>query len=210
MNVTIDAMQSTPASRTLWWLTLVCVVAGGLAMRLATIDRGTPGLGAFVYFGLLAVMMVVIALPTSIAAALAWHYATKRSWRFLVSRIRTARRAQWFAVAAVAVTTVAFTGATGRLPKWHVWMSVAAVNALVAWRIFEVVVHELQRNANPASADAVRSFEHVATVSITSFVKDTTRPRAPAENAVRSSSHFASDERARKAHWRNRPIEMRI
>jgi hypothetical protein len=196
MNVTIDAMKGSPASRVLWWFTLLCVIAGGLAMRLATIDRGTPAIGAFVYFGLLAVLIVLVALPMVAVTAFTWHYADRAPRLAFVKRLGDDRHARWAVTLVVALATILFSSATGRLPKWHVWMSVTAVNALVAWRLFSLALHALRSDAatraRSSEAVSLRSFERIDTW------QQTTMPR------------FASDDRNVREHWRNKRREIRF
>jgi hypothetical protein len=170
MNVTIDAMTgshgsqgfdlapASPASRALWWFTLAVVVVGGLAMRLTTIDRGTPGIGAFVYFGLLGVIFLFIALPASAAIAFVWH--TAQRFPPVSRRIGAIgdARVRWLAVALVIGATVAFTSAGRRLPPWHVWGSAALFAALLSWRVYALAVDLLRGSTLAPRNESVAAF----------------------------------------------------
>ncbi len=144
MNVTIDSMQSTSAGRALWWFSLACVVCGGLVMRLLTIDRNTPGIGAFVYFGLFVAMFLLIALPLGAGGAALWHASSRYRVLAWLKRIGSDARAQWWLVAIAVIASLLFASAGRRLPQWHVWMSAALWNALIVWRLFDVMLRELR------------------------------------------------------------------
>jgi hypothetical protein len=212
MNVTIDSIRTTPATRALWWFTLVVVVMGGLTMRLLTIDRGTPAIGTFVYFGLLAVLFALIVLPTSLLAAWFWQTVQRRSWRYFVERIDGDTQMRWIATIAAIVVTLAFVSASGRLPKWHVWMSASAVNALLVWRLFDVFLRVLREQSvraidEPEARIDLRNDLHrqVPTRSFERVDSLAQHKRSRSHVLVR----FASDDRARREHWRQRPSELR-
>lgn len=192
MNVTIDAMHATPASRALWWFSLAAVVCGGLAMRLLTIDRGTPAIGVFVYFGLLAVMFTLIALPGSVVAAIVWHKTDSVAWLARLKRIGGDARARWIVIACVVVATILIASAGRRLPPWHVWMSLACFNALIAWRVFALALTALRNDADQSKHAPQRSYERI----------DTAMQTKP--------TRFASEDRNAREHWRNRPLALRI
>jgi hypothetical protein len=138
MNVIIDAMRpssvvsTSSASRVLWWLALFTVVIGGLIMRCLTIDRTTPGLGAFVYFTMLLVLFVGIACPVGAGFACLAHWLANH-WR----KTTAPHRLRWLAIVAAALITIALYRAGRRMPEWHVWMSGAAFTALLSQRVFE-------------------------------------------------------------------------
>jgi hypothetical protein len=202
MNVTIDAMKGSTTSRLLWWITLASVIVIGLALRLLSIDRGTPAIGAVVYALLLAVMVAVIALPASAIFALAWHYTAKiskvRFSRAIVRRIGTRERARCLTTIVVALATFIAMSATGRIPKWHVWMSVAAVNALVAWRLFGVFTHALRALANEPRIESRPAHDlRTSTFARKSIVRSAT-------------ANYASDDRRARDYWRERRQQTRL
>jgi hypothetical protein len=199
MNVIVDAMKRADASRALWWFTLLSVIALGLLLRVLTIDRGTPAIGVVVYFGLLTVMMIAIALPTSVIAALAWHYGDDGVRWALVNaihlRVRTLQRAQWITAVFVGFITFAAMSATGRIPKWHVWMSVVIVNAMIATQLFSAFTRALCIEASKTKSDEHPRYD----LRITSFqTKHSSRT---------SLENFASDDRRARAYWRIRRHE---
>jgi hypothetical protein len=145
VNVVIDSMRAAPGARALWWIGFACVVAGGLAMRLVTIDRNTPSIGVFVYFGLLAVVVLLIAMPAAVAGAWVWHQSLHRKWLAPLRQLGGDQRARWAVIALTIVATLLFASAGGRLPPWHVWLSAISANALVTWRFFPLLLSELRR-----------------------------------------------------------------
>jgi hypothetical protein len=156
MNVIIDAMQPSPASpassassasRALWWFALSTVVIGGLIMRCLTIDRTTPGLGAFVYFAMLLVLFVGIACPVGAGVACLAHWFANY-WRKAIAP----HRLRWLAIAVAALITIALYRAGHRMPEWHVWVSGALFTALLSQRVFETTQRLLSSDARNEDA----------------------------------------------------------
>jgi hypothetical protein len=145
MNVTIDSMHSSPASRALWWFTLLFVIVGGLIMRCLTIDRNTPVIGSVIYVVMLAALFIGIACPVGAAVACLVHWTAE--WK---RAARLHKHAGWWVIALAAVLTLAFFAAGRRIPAWHVWTSAAIFTALVAQRIFHATLslHAQTRQEN--------------------------------------------------------------
>jgi hypothetical protein len=203
--------QLVKRSDRIWWIAFLSVAIGGLVMRWLTIDRNTPGIGAFVYIGLLGVLFIVIALPVSFIAAFAWHHWRQQIVdlgfrfarairalrnRFAMKTVSEETRVRYAVVVIVAVLTFAFSVASGRLPPWHVWVSAVVCSSLLAWKLFAWMIDALRLEALIEKRDATlqREAHHSATSQLNTLVGFTVSDS--------NAKKFASDDRNFRARLR--------
>lgn len=194
-----------------WWIAFSSVIVGGLVMRWLTIDRNTPGLGALVYAGLLGVLFIAIALPTSFIAAFAWHRWRRRliergvrvaTWlralraKAALQPMSFDARVRCVVIAVAALLAFVVSIASGRLPPWHVWLSAVLSTSLVAGKLFAWVLAQLRADAasQPCNSHPLRT--ESCDVAIIANAPDAT------------ANGFASDDRNFRARWRARCLNF--
>lgn len=114
-----------------WWVLASAFLVGAVA-RVATIDRGTPGIGMLVYVVMMTAVLLLIAAPTGIAAGIVAALTSSR-----VARIGWWRNAATACAAVIAALMVWALLHLGRSsPPWHVvwptmlWAALWAVKTM--------------------------------------------------------------------------------
>ncbi len=114
-------------------LAVVVFVLEG-ALRIVSIDRGTPGLGLVVHVLLMLALSVAFSLPVGAAFGLLWCWC----WRRLAARRYGAIVALSTAATVAAVAAGTFVNLGRQSPAWHVTTAAVLWSALLAAKMYFV------------------------------------------------------------------------
>ena len=119
-----------------WALILAAFLVGAVA-RLLTIDRGTPGIGAFIHIIMMAAVFLLVSLPTGAAvgmgsALFARHWRASGKWAPLCAALTSA-----------AVVWV-FLHLGRHSPAWHVVWPTMLWAALLACKVLPLGVRAVE------------------------------------------------------------------